>query len=90
MISVEVVYAKPEIQTLLSVSVDENRTVAEAIVQSEILNQFSELDLKTLSVGIFSTPCKLDHVVKNGDRIEIYRPLQNDPKDARRQRALKK
>ncbi|MEI6746575.1 MAG: RnfH family protein [Methylococcaceae bacterium] len=90
MISVEVVYAKPEIQTLLSVSVDENRTVAEAIVQSEILNQFSELDLKTLSVGIFSTPCKLDRVVKNGDRIEIYRPLQNDPKDARRQRALKK
>jgi putative ubiquitin-RnfH superfamily antitoxin RatB of RatAB toxin-antitoxin module len=43
--------------------------------------------LEALAVGIFSTPCALDRIVKNGDRIEIYRPLQNDPKEARRQRA---
>lgn len=90
MINVEVVYAKPEKQTLLTVSLSENRTVAEAIVQSGILAQFSELKLEALNVGIFSTPCALDRIVKNGDRIEIYRPLQHDPKDARRQRATKK
>ncbi len=90
MINVEVVYAKPEKQTLLMVSLSANRTVAEAIVQSGILAQFSELNLDTLNVGIFSTPCALDRIVKNGDRIEIYRPLQHDPKDARRQRATKK
>jgi putative ubiquitin-RnfH superfamily antitoxin RatB of RatAB toxin-antitoxin module len=90
MINAEVVYAKPEKQTLLTVLLSENRTVAEAIVQSGILTQFSELNLEALAVGIFSTPCALDRIVKNGDRIEIYRPLQHDPKDARRQRALKK
>lgn len=90
MINVEVVYAKPDKQTLLTVSLSENCTVAEAILQSGILTQFSELNLETLAVGIFSTPCALDRIVKNGDRIEIYRPLQHDPKEARRQRALKK
>lgn len=88
MINVEVVYATPEKQTLLTVSLFENCTVAEAIMQSEILKQFSELHLEFLNVGIFSTPCTLDRCVKNGDRIEIYRPLQHDPKEARRQRAF--
>ncbi len=90
MINVEIVYAKPEKQMLLTVSLSTNRTVAEAIVQSGILSQFSELKLETLHVGIFSMPCALDRSVKNGDRIEIYRPLQHDPKEARRQRAIKK
>ncbi|MDD5229266.1 MAG: RnfH family protein [Methylococcales bacterium] len=90
MINVEVAYATPEKQTLLAVSLFENCTVAEAIVQSGILKQFSELHLEFLNVGIFSTPCALERNVKNGDRIEIYRPLQNDPKDARRQRAMKR
>jgi putative ubiquitin-RnfH superfamily antitoxin RatB of RatAB toxin-antitoxin module len=90
MINVEVAYAKPEKQTLLTVSLFENCTIAEAIVQSGILKQFSELHLEFLNVGVFSTTCTLERNVKDGDRIEIYRPLQHDPKDARRQRALKK
>jgi putative ubiquitin-RnfH superfamily antitoxin RatB of RatAB toxin-antitoxin module len=90
MINVEIAYAKPEKQTLISMSVAENCTVSEVILQSGILAECPKLKLESLSVGIFSTPCTLEKVVENGDRIEIYRPLQVDPKDARRQRALRK
>ncbi len=89
MINIEIVYAKPEKQTLLSLSVAENCTVSEAILQSNILADFPDCDINTASVGIFSTPCTLETIVQSGDRIEIYRPLQTDPKEARRQRALK-
>ncbi|MEI7840383.1 MAG: RnfH family protein [Methylococcaceae bacterium] len=90
MIEVEVVYATPEKQTLLTVRVAKKSTVAHAILESGMLAQFPKLNLDTLKVGIFSTLCPLEREVKSGDRIEIYRPLQNDPKDARRQRAMKK
>ena len=90
MIKVEIAYAKPEKQVLISILVTENCTVGNAILESKILTQFSELNLDSLSVGIFSTPCTLEKKVEDGDRIEIYRPLQTDPKYARRQRALKK
>ncbi len=90
MIDVEVVYATPEKQTLLIVHVPKKSNVTDAIKYSGILSQFPELKLETLHVGIFSTPCELGREVKSNERIEIYRPLQNDPKEARRQRALKK
>ncbi len=90
MINVEIAYAKPEKQMLISISVAENCSVSEAILQSGILQAFPEIDLNSANVGIFSTLCSLEKIVENGDRIEIYRPLQTDPKDARRQRALKK
>jgi len=90
MIEVEVVYATPEKQTLLTVRVAEKSTVAHTILESGMLAQFPKLNLDTLKVGIFSTICALEREVKTGDRIEIYRSLQNDPKDARRQRAMKK
>ncbi len=90
MIDIEIVYATAQKQMLLTLRVPENTIVAEAILQSGILEQFSELTFESLNVGIFSTPCSLEKEVKNGDRIEIYRPLLTDPKEARRQRALKK
>jgi putative ubiquitin-RnfH superfamily antitoxin RatB of RatAB toxin-antitoxin module len=90
MINVEIVYAKPEKQAVISISIAENATISEVILQSGILTQFPEIDLDVVNVGIFSTPCTLEKKVENGDRIEIYRPLQTDPKEARRQRALKK
>lgn len=90
MMEVEVVYATPEKQTLLVVHVPQKTNVAEAIELSGIVSQFPELKLEILNVGIFSTPCALERELKHGERIEIYRPLQNDPKEARRQRALKK
>lgn len=50
-------------------------------MQSGILSQFPEIDLSTNKIGIFSRPIKLTDVLKEGDRIEIYRPLLADPKE---------
>lgn len=87
MINVEIAYAKPEKQTLLSISIEQNCTVSEAILQSGILSEFPEIDLNTIKVGIFAKPCPLNQPVQEGDRVEIYRPLTNDPKEMRRSRA---
>ena len=61
--------------------------VQTAIVQSGILQQFNDIDLRTNKIGIFSLPVKLNDQLKEGDRIEIYRPLLADPKEIRRKRA---
>lgn len=87
--TVEVAYALPERQSLLTVSVDRQATVEQIIEQSGILQQFSDIDLNQQKVGVWSRPVKLDDRVKAGDRIEIYRPLIADPKDLRRRRAEK-
>lgn len=88
MIYVEVVYATPEKQTFLIVNVPKKSTVATAIIKSGILAQHPELELETLNVGIFSTPCTLEKTLIVGDRVEIYRPLLVDPKEMRRSRAV--
>lgn len=87
--TVEIVYASPASQSLLKVSMPEGSTVREAIIASGITTLFPEINLEQQKVGIFSKPCKLDDRVKQGDRIEIYRPLLIDPKDARRQKVKK-
>ena len=56
-------------------------------MQSGILQQFTEIDLRENKVGIYSRPAKLTDQLKDGDRIEIYRPLLADPKEIRRKRA---
>jgi putative ubiquitin-RnfH superfamily antitoxin RatB of RatAB toxin-antitoxin module len=86
---VEVAYAKPDEQALLSVELEEGATAEAAIRRSGVLERFPEIDLETGKIGIFSKPCKLDQVLRAGDRVEIYRPLIADPKEARRQRAAK-
>lgn len=88
-ITVEVAYALPERQSLLTVSVNKSATVKQIIEQSGILQQFADIDLTQQKVGIWSRPVKLTDTVKAGDRIEIYRPLIADPKDLRRRRAEK-
>nr|WP_217994892.1 RnfH family protein [Methylogaea oryzae] len=87
---VEVAYAKPEEQVLLSILVEPGATVEECIRRSGILARFEEIDLAEAKVGIFSKACGMDHVPRANDRIEIYRPLIADPKEARRNRAAKK
>ena len=57
------------------------------IVQSGVLEKYTEIDLRQNKVGIFSRLAKLTDMVENGDRIEIYRPLVADPKEIRRKRA---
>ena len=89
MIQIEVVYATPEKQVLLSLSVPAGTTVAEGIEQSAIQDEFPELAMDLKAVGIFSRKVPLDHVLREADRVEIYRPLIADPKEVRRQRALK-
>lgn len=87
MISITVCYATPEKQVQIVLSVEESCTVALAIKRSNILAQFPEIKLASVVVGIFGQRVKLDSNIQNGDRIEIYRSLLIDPKEARRLRA---
>lgn len=86
---VEVAYAKPDEQALLALDMPEGATVEDAIRASGLLQRFPEIDLEHNKVGIFSKLCKLDQTLRPGDRVEIYRPLLTDPKEARRVRAAK-
>jgi hypothetical protein len=86
-VKVEVGYARPDIQVLIVVEVADGATVETAIRASGLLAQFPEIDLSRNSVGIFSRICRLDQPLLAGDRVEIYRPLLTDPKEARRARA---
>lgn len=84
---VEVLYAYPERYFLQKVALENPTTVQNVILQSGVLEKFTEIDLRENKVGIFSRPVKLTDTVENGDRIEIYRPLIADPKEIRRQKA---
>ena len=86
-IQVEVVYALPGAQPLLQVQLAEGATVSDAIRASGVLENFPDIDLAKNKVGIFSKLVKLDEVVRDKDRVEIYRPLIADPKEVRRKRA---
>lgn len=86
-LSVEVVYALPDEQTLLSVIVEEGATVKDVILQSSILQEYPELDIESLSVGLFGKATKMTQVVREKDRVEIYRPLIADPKEVRKRKA---
>jgi len=88
-IAVEVVYALPEKQYLQRVNLEEGATVEEAIRASGLLELRSDIDLAKNKVGVYSRPVKLADAVRDGDRVEIYRPLIADPKELRRQRAEK-
>ncbi|MCE7914358.1 MAG: RnfH family protein [Nitrosomonas sp. PRO4] len=87
---VEVVYALHHVQILKKIAVSSNSTVEQAIKQSEIISQFPEIDLTKNKCGIFGKSVSLDTPLQPYDRIEIYRPLIINPKDARRIRAKKK
>jgi uncharacterized protein len=89
-ISVELIYIEPNSQNILELDLVKGSDIEQAIKRSGILERFPEIDLKVNKVGIFSQIQELDTVLNTGDRIEIYRPLLADPKEARRQRAKKK
>ena len=86
-IVVEVVYAYPERYFLKKLTLENPITIQKAIVQSGVLEKYTEIDLRQNKVGIFSRLAKLTDMVENGDRIEIYRPLIADPKEIRRKKA---
>lgn len=89
-ISVSVVYALPEHTHLIKLNVKPGTTIQQAIAESGLLQRCPEIDLDKNRVGIFSKLKDLDTVLHDGDRIEIYRDLLIDPKEARRIRASKK
>jgi len=86
-IDIEVVYALPAKQTLLKQQVAAGTTVLEAVRASGILEKHPEIDIATTKLGIFGKLVKPDIVLREKDRIEIYRPLIADPKEVRRKRA---
>jgi putative ubiquitin-RnfH superfamily antitoxin RatB of RatAB toxin-antitoxin module len=86
-ISVEVAYAKPQEQLIVQLDVLPGTTLRQAIEQSGILERFPEIDLSQLKAGVFGKLKKLDQTLREGDRVEIYRPLIADPKEVRKQRA---
>ncbi len=90
LLTIEVAYAKPEEQVIVSLKVKPGTTALEAVMQSGLPERFPEINNTGLMLGVFGAVCKPGHAVKAGDRVEIYRPLIHDPKEARRQRALKK
>lgn len=87
MLNVEVAYALPYDQRIIPVSIPTGSTVADAIEASAICRIFPEIDLSISKIGIFSKVTQLDTILRDRDRVEIYRPLIADPKEVRKQRA---
>ena len=86
-IKVEVAYARADVQRIIPLEIEADSTIETAILRSGILNLYPEIDLNKQVVGIFSQLRKLSDRMQEGDRIEIYRPLFIDPKEARRRKA---
>ena len=88
---VEVAYALPTEQKIITLDVDEGCTVYDAVIQSGILEAFPQIDPNNDPMGIFAKAVKdpKETVMKEGQRVEIYRPLIADPKEARAKRAAK-
>ena len=90
-ILVEVAYAKPDEQKVIGIEVSVGSNPLDAIDKSKIKDRFPEIDLATAKIGIFgkALPKPAEYELRAGDRIEIYRPLKIDPKQARLNRAKK-
>lgn len=84
---VEVVYALPDAQHRLHLELEEGATVAQALNAVGRVAPFDTLALDHADVGVFGRLVKPEEVLRHGDRVEIYRPLEADPKEARRIRA---
>jgi putative ubiquitin-RnfH superfamily antitoxin RatB of RatAB toxin-antitoxin module len=86
-INVEVIYALPQRQDLLRLKLTAGSTLQQAVQASGLLEKYPEIDLAKSKFGIFGKLGKVDSVLRDRDRIEIYRPLIADPKEVRKQRA---
>ncbi len=84
---IEVVYALPDRQALLRIRVPNGTTARGAVKLSGIRGEFPEIDLEHAPLGLFGKKLKTDAVLNDGDRVEIYRPLNADPREVRRRLA---
>jgi hypothetical protein len=89
-LQVYVMYALPQQEFIRPLRVAPGTTVGQAIEQSGVLATFPDINLVTQPVGIYGKKKTLETVLRERDRVEIYRPLVADPKDSRRKRAAKK
>lgn len=96
LIAVEVAYALPDRQTILEILVEPGTTAYQAVERSDIVRLYPELEIENAKMGIFGQALGTkglkpprEQVLQAGDRVEIYRPLQADPKEVRRRRAEK-
>ena len=88
LIRVEIVYALADVQKVIDLDVAEGTTLGQAVEKSGLLDEFPEIELGGRNkTGIWNKLAKLDAVLRDRDRIEVYRPLIADPKEVRRQRA---
>lgn len=90
MIQVEVAYALPHTQSIIPLEVTQGTTAMEAVLQSGMLEKYPEITIPGIVIGIFGKKTAAHQVLKALDRVEIYRPLLANPKEARRQRAAAK
>jgi putative ubiquitin-RnfH superfamily antitoxin RatB of RatAB toxin-antitoxin module len=86
-INVEIAYALPDKQAIVAVEVSPGTTALEAAQQSGIVERFEGLSLDGAKLGIFGKAVPVTHVMSAGERVEIYRPLEADPKEVRKARA---
>jgi putative ubiquitin-RnfH superfamily antitoxin RatB of RatAB toxin-antitoxin module len=91
MLDIEVVYALPHRQLLIALRVEEGCTVFEAARRSGIEREFPGLDLERADLGVFGrlVDNPREERLRDGDRVEVYRPLLVDPKEVRKARAVK-
>lgn len=87
MINIEVCYAQAARQELVRVKLAEGATLQQALEASGLLAKYPEIDLKKNKFGIWNKLSKPDALLRDKDRVEIYRPLIADPKEVRKQRA---
>ena len=86
-VAIEVVFAVPEKQEVIQIEVPSGTLIHDAVRLSCIQSLFPNYDLSMLSVGVWNEVKAQAYVVQSGDRVEVYRSLINNAKDARRRRA---
>ncbi|MDJ0711608.1 MAG: RnfH family protein [Woeseiaceae bacterium] len=86
-IQVELVFALPTRQVLREIWLPSGSTVDDVIARGDLASEFPEQAFDDMQAGIWGHPVGRDHVVRDGDRVELYRPLEMDPKEARRLKA---
>ena len=86
-IGVEVVYALPDTQDVIELTLASGTTAGRAVALSGLLERHPEIDRRTARIGVYGRVVPVDTVLRDGDRVEIYRPLIADAKQARRHRA---
>ncbi len=86
-ICIEVAYATPEKQLIFVIDIDKSISARDAINQSRIIDEFPEIDIDTVKIGVFGKLIPDSYQLQEKDRIEIYRPLLADPKEVRRRLA---